>query len=126
FFPVLLLRELQEKWLRHSRFLHNGTCSGRRISRNSLLNSLLAGNFAGDRRDHYCIASQARGTDWPSRPPGASRRNLLHGESVGAPGRTSAMTESDLNKLVRRADQALVILTLSIAALIVSVSLLLR
>ena len=30
-----------------------------RNSRNSLLNSLLAGNFVGDRRDHYCIASQA-------------------------------------------------------------------
>ena len=28
-------------------------------SRNSLLNSLLAGNFAGDRRDLHCIASQA-------------------------------------------------------------------
>src|SRR6516225_7697916 len=29
------------------------------ISRNSLLNSLLAGNFAGDGRNQHCIASQA-------------------------------------------------------------------
>jgi hypothetical protein len=36
------------------------------------------------------------------------------------------MTENDFNKVIRRADQALVIITLSTAALIVSVSLLLH
>ena len=36
------------------------------------------------------------------------------------------MMENDFNKVIRRADQALVIITLSTAALIVSVSLLLR
>jgi len=40
--------------------------------------------------------------------------------------KASAMTENDFSKVIRRADQALVIITLSIAGLIVSVSLLLR
>jgi hypothetical protein len=58
-FPVNLRREFHEKTLQRSHFLLGDLGLGVPKSRNSLLNSLIAGNLTGDRCDQHSVASQA-------------------------------------------------------------------